>query len=105
MNYNTMARPKNIYSFTSVTPSRVSIHSLPFYVGILLVLLFSSLYGIVYLVDGILPVPLTVKDEVSLVFCLISKDICLVLFYFIGPRNLTFLSIPQRVLKFLVSHF
>ncbi|ENN82806.1 hypothetical protein YQE_00826, partial [Dendroctonus ponderosae] len=58
-----MARPKHFYSFIIGTPKRASIHSLPCYVGVLTIFALTCLYGIVILVDNILPTPLTVLDE------------------------------------------
>lgn len=61
-----MPRPstKGKYSFGDVEP-RVSIHSVPFYLGIAVVAVLGGLFGIVYNIDGILPAPLNVADEVS----------------------------------------
>lgn len=61
-----MPRPstKGKYSFGDIEP-RVSIHSVPFYLGIAVVAVLGGLFGIVYNIDGILPAPLNVADEVS----------------------------------------
>ncbi|XP_066140903.1 endoplasmic reticulum metallopeptidase 1 [Euwallacea fornicatus] len=59
-----MPRPKSNYIFGN-RESKISIHSIPYYVAIALVVLLAFLFWVVYLVDGILPTPLTVKDELK----------------------------------------
>ncbi|XP_066259368.1 endoplasmic reticulum metallopeptidase 1-like [Euwallacea similis] len=59
-----MPRPKSKYIFGS-RELKISIHSIPYYIGIALVVLFAFLFWIVYLVDGILPTPLTINDELK----------------------------------------
>lgn len=52
---------------TESVRSKNSIYSVPFYVGIGVLIFLISLYGFVYLIDNALPTPLTVADEVNIV--------------------------------------
>lgn len=47
----------------SIDKPKNSIHSLPFYFGIIILVYISSLIGIVYTIDNILPTALNVTDE------------------------------------------
>lgn len=47
---------------------KISIYQIPFYIGIIILLYFGLLFGIVWHFENKLPTPLMVKDEVSILF-------------------------------------
>lgn len=48
------------------TKQRNSIHSVPFFVGCIFVILICGLYGLAFLIEDSLPSPLHIGDEVKL---------------------------------------
>lgn len=56
-------KAKNTYSFDNNESAKESIHSNPFYIGILVIILLTGLFGVVIYLDSILPVVTT--EEVS----------------------------------------
>lgn len=58
-----MWNSRQIYSLYNEIRTKESIHSFPFYIGILVVLILTGMLGMVQYFDSILPTPLLLKDE------------------------------------------
>ncbi|XP_050311953.1 endoplasmic reticulum metallopeptidase 1 isoform X2 [Anthonomus grandis grandis] len=53
------------FNMDNMDRSKDSIHSIPFWVGFLVLIGLGGLFGVVYLVDGILPTALNTSDETN----------------------------------------
>lgn len=56
----------NPFNLDDMDSEKDSIHSIPFWMGLLIILCLSLLFGFVFLMGTLLPTPLTVNDEVIL---------------------------------------
>lgn len=53
--------------FEDTGSRRNSLHSVPFYLGIAVLVYLALLYSSIFLIDNALPTPLTVGDEVNII--------------------------------------
>lgn len=96
----------NPFNLDGMDKSKDSIHSLPFWIGLVILLSLSLLFGIVFLIDGWLPTALTINDEAKYPDSFITDRAVQDLKYLtdLGPKITGSYENEQIVVDFLSVH-